>query len=814
MRIIRFFLFLLLLGGTSGLQANVSDRKTLFDKEWRFFRGTVAGAEAFSYEDTSWRKLDLPHDWSVEPLPEQEPDQVVGPFSRKSIGGFATGQTVGGEGWYRKTFVISPEDADKRHELYFEGIYNQSEVWINGRKACRNVYGYTSFRFDITDYCNPAGQPNVVAVKVLNEGKNSRWYTGSGIYRHVWLIRTSRSFIEDWGTFIRTTSLTESVAELSLNTRIINSSGKETDYKVKVEILSPKGKMLTVTEREVNISIGDTLELPVSIKVKDPEAWSVDTPCLYTARISLWNNKKKEDEYALPFGIRTIHFSVENGFQLNGVKMKLRGGCVHHDNGLLGAAAYDRAEERKIELLKQNGFNAVRVSHNPMSESFMNACDRLGMLVVDEAFDQWRKAKNSQDYHLYFDEWSAKDIRALVLRDRNHPSVIMWSIGNEIRERINDDGCATAARLKNEIRKYDDTRPVTAGVNKDWDKGRKNMLSLEKAVRHLDVTGYNYMWRFYGKKHEKYPQQIMFGSESVASEAAGNWDAVEKYPFVIGDFVWTAMDYLGESGIGNSLEIAPKENVHQFMGWPWFNGWCGDMDLLGVKKPQSYYRDVLWRQREISMAVEVPVAAGKIRKVSFWGWPEEVLSWTFPGMEDKELKVNVYTRAPKVRLYLNNTLIGEADVNEKYKASFKVPYQAGTLKAINWDGMEEGKSVLLKTVGKPVALRMVADKTTLLRNGQDLSFILIELVDKNGNVVCDSERKIQIMSEGNSGIIAASGTASPNDMYSFRSMTPKLFKGRAMVIVRSGYEKGKIKVSVSSEGLEGDAITIKSDKTK
>lgn len=197
--------------------------------------------------------------------------------------------------------------------------------------------------------------------------------------------------------------------------------------------------------------------------------------------------------------------------------MKLRGGCVHHDNGLLGAAAYDRAEERKIELLKQNGFNAVRVSHNPMSESFMNACDRLGMLVVDEAFDQWRKAKNSQDYHLYFDEWSAKDIRALVLRDRNHPSVIMWSIGNEIRERINDDGCATAARLKNEIRKYDDTRPVTAGVNKYWDKGRKNMLSLEKAVRHLDVTGYNYMWRFYGKKHEKYPQQIMFGSESVAS---------------------------------------------------------------------------------------------------------------------------------------------------------------------------------------------------------------------------------------------------------------------------------------------------------
>lgn len=788
-------------------QVGATPRKTNFDNDWRFFRGAARGAEQPNYNDRTWRTLDLPHDWSVEWLPNQVADSVVGPFSKASAGGIATGQTVGGEGWYRKSFVIAPEDADKRHELYFEGIYNQSEIWVNGHKAYFNAYGYTTFRFDITDYCKPAGEQNIVVVKVTNEGRNSRWYTGSGIYRHVWLIRTSKAHIDDWGTFIHTRSVAKDTAHLAMHTTVVNGTSNE-DYRVEVAVKQPDGVVAASTTAAVKVEKGTSQQLPFALEVPQPQLWSVDSPTLYEVVITLWQGNTKEDEYVFPFGIRTLSFSLKEGFALNGVPMKLRGGCLHHDNGLLGAASFDKAEERKIALLKANGFNAVRGSHNPMSESFMNACDRLGMLVIDEAFDQWNGAKNPQDYHRYFKAWSAKDIRNLVLRDRNRPSVIMWSIGNEIRERITDQGKETSAYLKGEIHKYDTTRPVTAGVNKQWDRERKNMLSLEKAIHHLDIIGYNYMWRFYGDKHKKYPEKLMFGSESVATEAQGNWDSVEKYPFVLGDFIWTAMDYLGESGLGNALEIDPQENVHQFMDWPWFNGWCGDLDLLGVKKPASYYRDVLWGERPISMAVEKPIPAGKIRKVSFWGWKEESLSWTFPGMEQQPLKVNVYTRAKKVRLYLNGRVVGEAATDEKYTASFDVPYQAGLLKAVALKGKKEADAVQLETIGSPTALRLTPDTKTIRQGGQDLSYVLIEQVDAEGRVVEYADRQIEISAEGDSGQIIASGTACPNDMQSFQSLCPTLFKGRAMVIVRSGREPGMLKIRVKGEGLNEDWTTI------
>lgn len=805
-----YFLFLFLLSICIDLQAEVFERKVLFDEDWHFSLGNMPTAVSASYDDSSWRVVDLPHDWSVEPLENQETTHMIGPFSRQSIGGFATGQMVGGEGWYRKSFVIAPKDSGKRHELYFEGIYNQSEFWVNGQKVYCNVYGYSSFRVDITPYCKPACERNIIAVRVLNEGKNSRWYSGSGIYRHVWLVRTSPVYIEDWGTFIRTTALTGGSADILLSTAIINHAD-EGKYNVRVSLLSPGGEVVAESEKKIRILQRDTLNTDFVLRVDNPKLWSTDTPTLYTARISLETGKEKIDEYEIPFGIRTLNFSVENGFELNGVKMKLRGGCVHHDNGLLGSKAFDRAEERKIELLKANGFNAVRTSHNPMSESFLTVCDRLGMLVINEAFDQWKEKKNPQDYNLYFESWSTKDIETLIRRDRNHPSVIMWSIGNEIRERAFDSGLTIAEYLKKEVLKYDNTRPVTAGINKQWDKEHKEMLSLEKAYRHLDVVGHNYMWRFYEDIHKEYPYQVMYGSESVATEAAQNWNKVEKYPFVLGDFIWTAMDYLGESGLGNSLEIDPQENVHQFMDWPWFNAWCGDLDLLGVKKPQSYFRDILWRRQEISMAVEVPVAEGKIRKVSFWGWPEESLSWTFPGMEGRKLIVNVYARAPRVRLYLNGRLIGEEKTSDLYKASFKVSYQPGVLKAVAWNGDREGKAVVLETAGKPVALRLVADKTELKADGQDLSYIMIEQVDKEGKMVYTSDRKITIASQGKVGSIIASGTACPNDMYSFQSLNPTLFNGRAMVIVRSGKKPGGITVCVSSEGLNSDSIIINSN---
>ncbi|GGA70727.1 beta-galactosidase [Flavobacterium palustre] len=802
---------LLLYSSSSYSQKKLEDnsRKVLFDNDWHFYKGSVKNAQDPLYDDSAWRVLDLPHDWSIEPLPNQKKDSVVGPFSRASVGGFATGQTVGGEGWYRKTFTISAENKAERHELYFEGVYNQAEVWVNGRKAYYNVYGYSSFRFDISQYCNPVGQENVIAVKVLNEGKNSRWYSGSGIYRHVWMLHTAKNYLDDWGTFITTKKVENGQAEIDLSATVVVGNGKNEDLTLVTEWISPKGKSVVKASQKVSINGTENKVVPFTINVKNPSLWSTNNPNLYNVQISLWKGKTKVDELKVPFGIRTLDFSVTEGFKLNGVKTLLKGGCVHHDNGLLGSASFDRAEERKVELLKKNGFNAIRTSHNPMSESFLNACDRLGMLVINEAFDQWNGKKNPDDYHLYFKEWSAKDIRNFIIRDRNHPSVIMWSLGNEIPERITDKGSETALYLKNEILKYDTTRPITAGVNKYWDKERKNMLSLENALKHLDVSGYNYMWRFFEEEHVKNPGRVMYSSESVATEASENWDKVEKLPYVIGDFVWTAMDYLGESGLGNSFEVDPQENVHQFMGWPWYNGWCGDIDLIGVKKPQSYYRDILWREKNISMAVELPVAEGKIKKVSFWGWPEESLSWTFPNMENKELNVNVYSRAEKVRLYLNNQLIAEKETNSQYKSSFKVPYKAGILKAVEVDKNKEGASAILQTIGNPVAIKLTADYKTLKADGQDLSYVLIELIDKNGNVVLDSNQKIKISCEG-SGKVIGSGNGAPTDMASFGSLEPSLFKGRAMVIVRAGKVSGKTELTVLSDGMQSASITINS----
>lgn len=800
-------LFLLFLVAFSQA-ANAVERKKLFNSGWRFHLGAVEHANSFAFNDLNWRNINLPHDWSVEPIKDQIPGKTIGPFSKESIGGAATGQTVGGEGWYRKEFTLAKQDEGKRHELYFEGVYNQSEIWINGKKVNENVYGYSTFRFDITPFCNPAGQKNVIAVRVINKGKNSRWYAGSGIYRNVYMITTGRSYIDDWLTSVETSSLSQNQASLSITTTVINPNLYK-DLLIHAEILTPAGKVVSHEKKVLSSGTGDTAHIAFDFKVNNPELWNIETPSLYTLKLTLANNKVHQDLVSIPFGIRTLTYSVDKGLQINGNTIKLKGGCIHHDNGLLGAAAYDRAEEKKIQLLKANGFIAIR-SHNPMSESFMRACDRMGMLVVNEAFDQWEKKKNPDDYHQYFKEWSAKDIRSLVLRDRNKPSVIMWSIGNEIYERLTERGMELASYLRNEVLKYDKTRPITAGVNNQWDKERVNRVPIDNAFRYLDVAGYNYMWQLYERDHERFPERIMFGSESVAKEAADYWRMVEKLPYVIGDFTWTAMDYLGESGLGNSIEVEPTENTHFFMDWPWYNGWCGDIDLLGVKKPQSYYRDIVWDQRRITMAVEMPVTAGKIKKVSFWGWADETMSWNFPDKIGQQVYVNVYSKAPKIKLFLNGKFIAEENTDTIYKASFKMDYQPGELKAVEVMNGKDGQATMLTTPGEKRFLSVSADRNVITADGQDLSYVMIELVDENGQVIMDSDRKIALSLQGNGAKIVGSGNGAPNDMESFNSLEPKLFNGRAMVILRAGYKKAQTTLNVTSDGIKDSSIKIRS----
>ena len=407
------FLFGLVLTGVAQ-----SPREMSFDGGWKFSLGENKDAEKPSFNDKLWRDIDLPHDWSIENLPGQEPGKVVGPFSKESIGTTATGYTVGGTAWYRKTFTLNPKEKFTQTIINFDGVYMNCDVWVNGKLVGSQPYGYTAFYFDITNFLNPAGKPNVVAVKVKNEGRNSRWYSGSGIYRHVWLIQKQAVSFSQNGVFISTESISDNNAAINISSIIENNSGKSTSAKLLINIVSPDGKISQTAETQVKTISSGSHEFIQSIAVPQPKLWSVEEPNLYTAEIQVIVNGVVTDNFSTTFGIRTISFDVKFGFLLNGKKVLLKGGCMHHDNGFLGSATIDRAEERRVQLMKAYGFNAIRASHNPPSKQFLDACDRNGVLVIDEAFDMWERPKNPEDYHLYFKEWWEKDLKSMIYRDR------------------------------------------------------------------------------------------------------------------------------------------------------------------------------------------------------------------------------------------------------------------------------------------------------------------------------------------------------------------------------------------------------------
>lgn len=789
--------------------AAVAERKTCIDEGWRFHYGEAAGAVSPDYDDSSWRTLSLPHDWCVETeAAEVAGGEHIGPFSRSSVGGNSTGQTVGGEGWYRKTFTLKKEDKNKRIMLYFEGAYNHTTVWVNGRKAYFNHYGYQSFRFDATEFCKAPGKENVITVKVTNNGMNTRWYAGAGIYRHVWLVKTPQLHLDTWHNYIHTSEVTEGNATVNVETLLKNEQSRKLKGEVTVQLLDKDGNIVASGRQEVGVDGNGEKEVRFGMQVAKPQLWSPESPYLYKAVITVKDRKSgDEDRTVTRFGIRTLEFSADRGFLLNGKSVLLHGGCVHHDNGLLGAAAYDAAENRKITLLKNEGFNALRTAHNMTSEHFLEACDSIGMMVVDEAFDQWLQAKNKDDYHQYFKEYSDRDMQTMILRDRNHPSIIMWSIGNEIPGRITAEGQAVAARLRNTILALDTTRPLTAAIP-SWDDFRHSWDDDNNlAFKSLDVGGYNYLYDKYEHDHQSYPDRVMVGLETYPKRAAENWVLAERLPYVIGDFVWTAMDYLGESGIG-SASFRKSGNQPFSPGWPWFNGWCGDIDLIGNKKPQSYYRDVVWHRKPVTMAVEEAAPEGTHMSVSLWGWQLEQQSWTWDYPHGTPLNVNVYSRAPQVRLYLNDSLVGTKTTSATFWAGFTVPYEPGTLRAVEYDGEKEGDFFILKTTGTPVALRLVSDRGSATADGKDLVYVTAELVDAEGQVVYDSQRTVRFSIEGEGSILAC-GNACPNDMESFRNSSPRLYNGRAQAIVKTTRTAAGFTLRVSADGLPTQELTVR-----
>ena len=791
--------------------ATSSPRDQLFDDGWLFLGDDIYGAEELTYDDSMWRKLNLPHDWSIEDLPPMDDDETevlpAGPFNpTQSQGGHFTGYTVGGIGWYRKHFTI--DESDKHIAVRFDGIYMNAEVWINGQHLGEHTHGYTAFEFDLTPYLNPPGYKNVLAVRVRNEGKNSRWYSGSGIYRHVYLTTTNPVHLSTWSVFITTPEVSRDKALANVSVEVQNDSTSHESATIHIRLRDANQHIVSVTKGDLRLLAKSmqTIELPLN--VISPKLWSPNSPSLYTAEVQIVVVGKSVDTTSTTFGIRKIEFDAKRGFLLNDKPLLLNGGNMHHDNGPLGAAAIDRAEQRRVQLLKANGFNAIRCAHNPPSSAFLDACDRLGMLVIDEAFDQWNEPKEhrAESYHRFFKDYFAKDIAAMVRRDRNHPSVIMWSIGNEIPEQFRAPD--TGKQLRDSVLKHDTTRPITQAICTDWGDVIKNWDERSTpAFLHLDVAGYNYLPDKYESDHARHPDRVMYGAESYPKDALHYWSLVEKHPYVIGDFVWSAMDYLGEAGLAHS--VLSNEDNPFFMSWPWNNAWCGDLDICGFKKPQSYYRDVVWRRCQIEMFVHAPIPDGLSENISWWGWPNESKSWNWLGHENTPLQVSVYSHCDTVRLELNGQTIDEIPVSEatKLTATFDVPYQPGTLKAI---GIIDGKTIAeteLTTTDKPYTIRLTADRSTIEANRNDLSYITVEVVDEAGRRVPDSEINIRFSVTGE-GKLAAQANGKPNEPASFQSSTCKTFRGRCIAILQPTGIEGQITLYAKAKDLLPASITI------
>lgn len=820
-----------LISGFSGKEpvpGRVRDR--LFNAGWKFIRDSVPGAEKPEYDDSKWMKVDLPHDFSIIDLPGEDGPDKIGPFSRK-IGGYgnSTGQTYGGTGWYRKTFTLEKNDTGKTVILKFDGVYMETEVWVNGKKAGIHKNGYTPFWFDITSLLNSPGKPNIVAVKVENNGRNTRWYSGSGIYRNVHLSITDPVHIAVWGVKITTPEIKQKSAKVNVEITTRNDKEKEVKAILKVSLKDKNGKVASMSEENIAIPGKSEIITLINHELENPFLWSPETPDLYTAVITIESGRKVTDVYYQNFGIRSLEFSAEKGFLLNGKSTWLKGGCLHHDNGLLGSAAYNRAEERKVEILKANGYNAIRTAHNPPSEVFLDACDRLGMLVIDEFTDMWEEYKNPQDYSRFFREWWKKDLTDMILRDRNHPGIIMWSIGNEVLGSSDTSGLRIARQLTQCVKSLDSTRPVTEAVSAFFIPGGwENSIPVFAII---DVGGYQYNWRRYEPDHQLHPQRIMYASESYPLDAYDSWKAVVDLPYVIGDFVWTSMDYLGEVNLSNStyvpasqkttfkmpegFQMPPGMNVFDLLAkspanWPYFVAGCGDIDITGEKKPQILYRNVIWGDSNLEITVHEPIPEGLVENISGWGWPREYPMWNWKGSEGKSLQVRVFTRASKVRLELNGKMIGEKQLSpeNKYIAEFDVQYQPGELKAV---ALENGKEIAVKvlmTPGEPAAIRLIADRNTIKADRNDLSFVRIEVVDRNGNLVPQDSIPVSLILSGN-GEFAAKGNADPKDMESVNNPVIKLYKGKAQAILRPFNSAGVITLKAESGNLKAGELEIK-----
>lgn len=783
-------------------------REQNFDLGWHFCRGTGDAFQNIDYDDTGWRYVNLPHDWSIEDVPGGR----AGPFDPQAVGGAATGFTVGGDGWYRRNFTTENLDEDATVEIVFDGAYLHTDVWLNGTLVKSHVHGYTAFACDLSPYLK-RGEHNVIAVHVSNLGRNSRWYSGSGLYRSVTLnVLELPSRIKHLGVSTWTRRIENGTAEIDVSTQL--SKCAEAD-ELTSRFFDPSG---TIVAEDTVLAKDQTFQ---TLAVTEAQLWSPDHPELYRLETELRRGSQVLDKMNHTIGIRIITFDAQQGMSINGTHTELRGGCIHHDNGLLGACAFSDADERRVRKLRERGYNAIRIAHNPSSRTLREACDRLGMLIIEEAFDVWHIGKEPQDFAVSFKTHWREVIEDCVLSARNNASVIMWSIGNEIAERSTAEGIEWQWQLANAVRHIDPTRPVTAGINGVLGPA---MTASENAARlgfagepdhastiFLDVLGYNYRLLEIEGEQAANPRRIIYASETFAGDA---WDyalLVKRAPYFLGEFVWTAMDYLGEAGIGRSVTGLDGE---RFIGgmtasFPWVNAWCGDIDLIGNQKAASRYRDVIWGRSILEIAVQRPVEEGKVEHVAPWGWSDEIQSWTWPGSEEQELAVRIYSSADRVELNLNGECIAARDLapENKMRTEFRVAYSPGTLEAVAFSNRKEIERVHLVTVGPLSELRLSVENSSASNSRHRLYYINFELLDSSGRILPDAKEDVSLIVDGPAELIGF-GSADPWAVGSYQSSTAQTFQGRALAILRSLDQKGAVSVKATAAGISSNQLVL------
>lgn len=806
-----------------------------WNEDWKFWVDKDSFALVWDIPEIA-RDITLPHDAMIEK-----------PANPDSLNGGNTGFRDGDVYTYVKMLHAPEEYKEKTIMLKFEGVYMNAFVYVNGQLAAKSPFGYTTFYAPLNDFLK-YGEDNEIRVQVrAGAMTNSRWYSGAGIYRDVYLLESGLTHIVPEGVQVKTENADDAYATLKVATELENKTAVSQDLVIETVIKDNEENVVAKECTFATIFAGENRTLQQRILVDNPKLWSADNPKLYTFETKVYENteaKELLDEAVDTLGIRTLAVDAKRGFRVNGKSVNLRGGCIHHDSGLLGAATYEDAQYRQILKMKEAGFNAIRMSHHPMAPAMLRACDEIGMYVMDETFDMWNRLKSNYDYGLYFQEWWEKDVTAMVRKDYNHPSVILYSVGNEIPEIGTDKGAQTCQEISDKIRSLDDTRYTLASINgvfaagdavdqivadvaanlsaEDKIDGNVNDFMslmdahmdeivvhdaiskrLEKACAGIDVAGYNYMTARYEKDGETYPNRVIVGSETYPPEIARNWDLVERLPHVIGDFTWTGWDYIGEAGVGIP---AYKWGEGGFgAGFPAQLAYPGDFDITGFRRPASYYREAVFGlSKKPYIAVQNPTHYGEFLIKTPWVISDSTANWNWNGMEGKPAIVEVYAQGDEVELFLNETSLGKKPAGKEagFRTLFETTYEPGTLVAVSYEnGQEIGRSELA-TAGAERVLTVEQEVYAGLKHSeQELVYVQVEMRDQNGVLAADDNQKITLSVDGEVEVLGF-GSGNPKPNYNFNEGVTELFGGRAQIIIKKPEEDVTLTVT-TGDGVSG-----------